>query len=150
MQSLQSTSSLEDFACDPLASILRTLAGVRGRAVFEARQDQAGNFLIDSALRAAVADPLLGPRVTDLRRAVEAPPGDLGLVPRNSALRAVLGASRLQDSKRDAKQALDHLAGSSYDWSVDSGLVAAVMAVLRLIHRVVELCDRTDFWGWQT
>ena len=39
VRSLQSTSSLEDFACDPLASILRTLAGVRGRAVFEAQQD---------------------------------------------------------------------------------------------------------------
>ena len=51
-----------------------------------------GNFLIDSALRAVAVDPLLRPRVTDLRRAVEAPSGALGLAPRHSALRAMLGA----------------------------------------------------------
>ena len=67
---LAAATKISEFADGPLAEILAsTPSGQRGLAVLRSSQDDCGDFIVASAARAAVADPLRMTQAVDLRAA---------------------------------------------------------------------------------
>ena len=88
-------------------------------------QATCGNFIVASANRAALADPVQPPRAVDLKAALEAG-RESKLGARVGALVAVLAAPKRPVTKVDGRQVAEQLKAALTDWRTVASPVKAV------------------------
>ena len=131
---LAAATEISEFADGPLAEILAsTPSGQRGLAVWRSSQDDCGDFIVASAARAAVADPLRMTQAVDLRAAnKEGEESALGA--RVDGLVAVLSSSKRPATKEDGKLVADHPGDAVTDWKAVVSPVLAVRNAIILVR----------------
>ena len=126
---LDAATAISEFDGGPLARILAsTPSGQRGLAVWRHGQATCGDFIVASANRAALADPVHLPRAVDLKAANKAG-RESPLGARVGALVAVLAASKRPVTKEDGRQVADQLKAALTDWRTVASPVKAVQDV---------------------
>ena len=132
---LAAATEMSEFGDGLLAEILAsTPSGQRGFAVWQASQAACGDFIVASADRAAVANPLRASQAVDLRAANKAGEAS-ALGARVDGLVAVLSSSKRPATKEDGKLVADHLGEAVTDWQSGVRPIQAVQQAVTLVRR---------------
>jgi len=132
---LAAVTVMSEFGDGLLAEILAsTPSGQRGFAVWQASQAACGDFIVASADRAAVANPLRASQAVDLRAANKAGEAS-ALGARVDGLVAVLSSSKRPATKEDGKLVADHLGEAVTDWQSGARPIQAVQQAVTLVRR---------------
>ena len=132
---LAAATVMSEFGDGLLAEILAsTPSGQRGFAVWQASQAACGDFIVASADRAAVDNPLRASQAVDLRAANKAGEAS-ALGARVDGLVAVLSSSKRPATKEDGKLVADHLGEAVTDWQSGARPIQAVQQAVTLVRR---------------
>ena len=132
---LAAATVMSEFGDGLLAEILAsTPSGQRGFAVWQASQAACGEFIVASADRAAVDNPLRTSQAVDLRAANKAGEAS-ALGARMDGLVAVLSSSKRPATKEDGKLVAAHLGEAVTDWQSGVRPIQAVQQAVCLVRR---------------